>query len=196
MGGRLPPLKNKKMMDENSSSRANRELWTRTSARCEPHQVNHNDAKKRASTKTSKALPHQNNQHIVIMVSFGRKNNKTLSSLLSNPDSVLSREKVKDSIAGYESLFSGARHKVGETSTEDSIAGREKEYQKMVSSFYDLVTDFYEFGWGQVSRIRQIIQLQLILYDYIPVHMPASSLVVPFCSSSCWRNFPRIYCEI
>jgi len=74
-----------------------------------------------------------------------------VASLLSNPDSVLSREGVKASISGYETLFAGARNKVGETSTTDSIEHRAKEYQTMVSSFYDLVTDFYEWGWGQAS---------------------------------------------
>mmetsp|Transcript_3847 Transcript_3847/g.8574 ORF Transcript_3847/g.8574 Transcript_3847/m.8574 type:complete len:413 (+) Transcript_3847:388-1626(+) len=71
------------------------------------------------------------------------------ASLLSNPDSVLSRDGVKSSIAGYETLFAGAREKVGKTSTTDSIKNREKEYRSMVNSFYDLVTDFYEWGWGQ-----------------------------------------------
>ena len=74
------------------------------------------------------------------------------TGLLSNPDSVLSREKVKGSIDEYETLFAGARENVGKTSTTDSIEHREKEYRTMVNSFYDLVTDFYEWGWGQVRR--------------------------------------------
>lgn len=72
-----------------------------------------------------------------------------LSSLLSNEDSVLEKEKVKESIEGYENLFNGARKDIGATSNEDSIKHREKEYQTMVNSFYNLVTDFYEYGWGQ-----------------------------------------------
>jgi sterol 24-C-methyltransferase len=71
------------------------------------------------------------------------------ASLLSNPDSVLKREGVKDSIEGYETLFAGARESLGATSTSDSIQHRAKEYQTLVNSFYDLVTDFYEWGWGQ-----------------------------------------------
>jgi len=71
-------------------------------------------------------------------------------SLLSNDDSVLSREGVEESVKGYEKLFDGARKDVGSTSTGDSISMREKEYKTMVNSFYDLVTDFYEYGWGQV----------------------------------------------
>jgi sterol 24-C-methyltransferase len=42
---------------------------------------------------------------------------------------------------------------VGTTTTSESIEKREKEYATMVNSFYDLVTDFYEWGWGQVSYI-------------------------------------------
>ena len=75
----------------------------------------------------------------------------TAVSLLSNPDSVLRREKVKESILGYERLFAGARKEVGATSTDDSIEHRANEYKTMVTSFYDLVTDFYEWGWGQVG---------------------------------------------
>lgn len=90
-----------------------------------------------------------------ILRSFKRDSYKSFgsvgdaASLLSNTDSVLGRDGVKESIAGYEELFTGARSKVGTTSTTDSIRNREKEYATMVNSFYDLVTDFYEWGWGQ-----------------------------------------------
>lgn len=93
-----------------------------------------------------------------ILKSFTRDGDKSFgsvgdaASLLSNNDSVLGRDGVKHSIAEYEGLFSGARKKVGTTSTADSIQNREKEYKTMVNSFYDLVTDFYEWGWGQVSH--------------------------------------------
>lgn len=83
------------------------------------------------------------------------------TGLLSNPDSVLSREKVMGSIAEYETLFAGARKNVGKTSTSDSIEHREKEYRTMVNSFYDLVTDFYEWGWGQVDSIFEILYLPM-----------------------------------
>mmetsp|Transcript_1766 Transcript_1766/g.2824 ORF Transcript_1766/g.2824 Transcript_1766/m.2824 type:complete len:404 (+) Transcript_1766:96-1307(+) len=90
-----------------------------------------------------------------ILKSFKRDSYKSFgfvsdaTSLLSNSDSVLGRDGVKESIAGYERLFSGARKNVGTTTTADSIQHREKEYATMVNSFYDLVTDFYEWGWGQ-----------------------------------------------
>ena len=77
------------------------------------------------------------------------------ASLLNNHDSVLNRDGVKHSIEGYEKLFNGARQTVGATTTKESISLREKEYATMVNSFYDLVTDFYEWGWGLV-RIKSI----------------------------------------
>lgn len=80
-------------------------------------------------------------------------------SLLSNSDSVLGRDGVKECIEGYEGLFSGARKQVGTTSSSQSIENREKEYATMVNSFYDLVTDFYEWGWGQVSTVSALFFL-------------------------------------
>ncbi|CAM9186821.1 unnamed protein product, partial [Phaeothamnion confervicola] len=73
----------------------------------------------------------------------------TTSTLLNNPDSVLQRDQVKDAIDGYEELFSGARKTTGAITDADSVAKRQNEYQKMVNSFYNLVTDFYEYGWCQ-----------------------------------------------
>jgi sterol 24-C-methyltransferase len=77
-------------------------------------------------------------------------------SLLSNNDSVLARESVDDSIKGYEKLFSGARKDIGATTSKESVKMREKEYKTMVNSFYDLVTDFYEWGWGQVRLSNRV----------------------------------------
>ncbi|OQR90719.1 sterol 24c-methyltransferase [Thraustotheca clavata] len=69
--------------------------------------------------------------------------------LLSNPDSVLSRDAVNSRFENYDKLFAGARKEAGAISTEESIKLRQSEYKLMVDSFYDLVTDFYEYGWGQ-----------------------------------------------
>jgi len=75
------------------------------------------------------------------------------TSILSNPDSVLKPGGVEDSIAGYEKLYSGARKETGNITSDESIKMRQEEYKTMVNSFYDLVTDFYEWGWGQVRPI-------------------------------------------
>jgi len=49
----------------------------------------------------------------------------------------------------YANLFSGVRKDVGAISTKESIDHRREQYQTMITNFYDLVTDFYEYGWGQ-----------------------------------------------
>lgn len=56
---------------------------------------------------------------------------------------------VKETIDGYNGLFTGARRDIGKISLEHSIDKRKEDYQNMVDSFYNLVTDFYEWGWGQ-----------------------------------------------
>ena len=74
-------------------------------------------------------------------------------SLLSNPDSMIQRENVKDEMENYDNMFLGARTNVGSLHKQESIEKRQKEYQTMVNSFYNLVTDFYEYGWGQVNDV-------------------------------------------
>lgn len=71
------------------------------------------------------------------------------TAILSNKDSILTRDGVDQSIKGYENLFSGARKEVGTITNDKSVKKRRSEYKTMVNSFYDLVTDFYEWGWGQ-----------------------------------------------
>ncbi|KAJ8611986.1 hypothetical protein CTAYLR_004394 [Chrysophaeum taylorii] len=77
-------------------------------------------------------------------------------SMLQTSDSVLAREKVSTSMEEYSQLFSGKTGqstasglKGGDLTTEESIAKRQEGYRTMVNNFYDLVTDFYEYGWCQ-----------------------------------------------
>lgn len=70
-------------------------------------------------------------------------------NILHNKDSVLQKDDVKDVVDNYKNLYDGSRTSVGHISNKDSIDKRGKEYETMVSNFYDLVTDFYEWGWGQ-----------------------------------------------
>ena len=49
----------------------------------------------------------------------------------------LAPDQVKPVVDGYTALHDGA-------TTED----RKERYQELVNHYYDLVTDFYEFGWG------------------------------------------------
>lgn len=50
-------------------------------------------------------------------------------------------DKVKETIDSYNNLF--IEEKGG------NLEVRRKQYMKMVNDFYDLVTHFYEYGWGQ-----------------------------------------------
>ena len=69
--------------------------------------------------------------------------------ILNNEDHTLSKEEFKGSIDDYESMFKGARKQTGAVTTEESIEERKERYAAMVNHFYNLVTDFYEWGWGQ-----------------------------------------------
>lgn len=46
-------------------------------------------------------------------------------------------------------MFSGARKSTGAITSAESIESRKEQYASMVNHFYNLVTDFYEWGWGQ-----------------------------------------------
>jgi len=72
-----------------------------------------------------------------------------IKKLSNNTDHTLKGNEFKTSIEDYESLFGGAREKTGAITSDDSIEGRRKRYNDMVNHFYNLVTDFYEWGWGQ-----------------------------------------------
>lgn len=104
--------------------------------------------------------------------------------LLSNPESILEEDQVQNRVHGYANLFSGSRSNVGKISTEESIEQRKSEYKLMVDSFYDLVTDFYEYGWGQsfhfaprfkgedfvasIARVEHFLALKLQLHSSSP----------------------------
>jgi sterol 24-C-methyltransferase len=69
--------------------------------------------------------------------------------ILNNTDHTLQSNEFASSISNYESIFSGARKTTGAISESESIEIRKKRYADMVNDFYNLVTDFYEWGWGQ-----------------------------------------------
>ena len=69
--------------------------------------------------------------------------------ILNNTDHTLKANEFKSSIESYEGQFKGARKSVGDITSEESIEERKKRYADMVNDFYNLVTDFYEWGWGQ-----------------------------------------------
>jgi sterol 24-C-methyltransferase len=69
--------------------------------------------------------------------------------ILNNTDHTLKSTEFKNSIENYEGQFKGARKSVGDITNEESVAERKQKYADMVNDFYNLVTDFYEWGWGQ-----------------------------------------------
>jgi len=61
----------------------------------------------------------------------------------------LLRPRSANSVGVYERLYPQARIDVGANTQASHIASRQKEYKTLVSTFYDLVTDFYEYGWSR-----------------------------------------------
>ncbi len=70
-------------------------------------------------------------------------------NILNNTDHTLKADEFKTSIKDYESMFGGARSDIGAITNEESVEGRKERYGAMIDHFYNLVTDFYEWGWGQ-----------------------------------------------
>ena len=71
------------------------------------------------------------------------------TSLLSSDDHTLKKGEFKNVVNDYEGMFKGARSDTGAITSDDSIDVRKKRYANMVDHFYNIVTDFYEYGWGQ-----------------------------------------------
>lgn len=69
--------------------------------------------------------------------------------ILNNSDHTLKTGEFDSSIKDYEGMFDGARKSTGAITSEESVEERKKRYADMVNHFYNLVTDFYEWGWGQ-----------------------------------------------
>lgn len=69
--------------------------------------------------------------------------------ILNNKDHTIQGKEFENSIDDYTSMFDGARKSTGAISSEESIEVRKERYANMVNHFYNLVTDFYEWGWGQ-----------------------------------------------
>lgn len=69
--------------------------------------------------------------------------------ILNNADHTLKTSEFQSSMSDYDSMFGGARKETGKITTDESVELRKKRYADMVNHFYNLVTDFYEWGWGQ-----------------------------------------------
>lgn len=69
--------------------------------------------------------------------------------ILNNSDHTLKGEQFSASINDYENMFDGARSNVGSITNDESVEVRRARYAAMIDHFYNLVTDFYEWGWCQ-----------------------------------------------
>ena len=68
--------------------------------------------------------------------------------ILNNTDHTLKGKEFEASILDYENMFDGARKTTGAITSAESIDTRKEKYADMINHFYNLVTDFYEWGWG------------------------------------------------
>jgi len=51
-------------------------------------------------------------------------------------------QEVSTKVDGYSNFFSG------DISSEEKVELRKESAKEMTSTYYDLVTDFYQYGWG------------------------------------------------
>jgi sterol 24-C-methyltransferase len=72
-----------------------------------------------------------------------------VGKLFAGKDHTLTGTGFKESVDDYEGMFAGARKSTGAITSDESIEERKDRYAKMVDHFYNIVTDFYEYGWGQ-----------------------------------------------
>lgn len=70
-----------------------------------------------------------------------------ITGLLKNQESIVTSGKVDGTYQKYESHF-GKTSRGGGKEHDALLKKRESSYMDMVQHFYDLVTDFYEYGWG------------------------------------------------
>jgi sterol 24-C-methyltransferase len=71
------------------------------------------------------------------------------------------REQLQDTVQAYQHLYS----------VEDGVDSRKSNSLTMVNNFYDLVTDFYEYGWGQSFHFaprlkKETLREALVRHEY------------------------------
>jgi sterol 24-C-methyltransferase len=72
-----------------------------------------------------------------------------VNKLFAGDEHTLQGSQFKSTVTDYEGMFSGARKETGAITSNESIEERKERYASMVDHFYNIVTDFYEYGWGQ-----------------------------------------------
>merc|ERR1711915_758210 len=74
-------------------------------------------------------------------------------STFARPESV-DREAYTSVVSDYASMFEANPQDASSVDPSDpaegeAIAQRKANYSDMTNNFYDIVTNFYEYGWGQ-----------------------------------------------
>lgn len=71
------------------------------------------------------------------------KGDEDVDSLIASQE----KNKLSSTIQKYNALFAETEDSKGQS--KEKIEERQVKYMDMVNGYYDLVTDFYEYGWGQ-----------------------------------------------
>jgi sterol 24-C-methyltransferase len=72
-----------------------------------------------------------------------------VNKLFAGKEHTLKEGQFESTINDYQGMFAGARETTGAITADESIEERKERYASMVDHFYNIVTDFYEYGWGQ-----------------------------------------------
>jgi sterol 24-C-methyltransferase len=65
----------------------------------------------------------------------------------------------KDTTDAYHKNWKDGNHL---QDNEEDVDQRRHQAQNMTNSFYDLVTDFYEYGWGQSFHFAKLFKGKLV----------------------------------
>jgi len=85
----------------------------------------------------------------VYIVRSGGKDRPDAFNLLRRKETHLKREQVDGHFDKYINHFGDKSRVLGDADHKKRQIEREKNYQEMVNQYYDIATDFYEYGWGQ-----------------------------------------------
>jgi len=64
----------------------------------------------------------------------------------SGVNTALDRKKLEQQVSEFSQMFDEKSSERGHS--QEKISERKEKYMTMVNHYYDLVTDFYEYGWG------------------------------------------------
>ena len=100
---------------------------------------------------------------------------------------------VSKKVNGYSDFYTG------EKSSAEKVKSRKESAKEMTSTYYDLVTDFYQYGWGDsfhfcpVYRIKSfqqcLVDHEHYLSDKLDLKAGMKVLVCGYYARNCGRPF-------